>query len=115
LPAVFAVPGRTAVRLFVEFGGPFPGFVPSARDYEARVDVRLGHSSGWGELVTVALRFGGLIDPDHYLAYSNRPKEITPEVQGKANAALARLIEQIGSGRERVESRGNDLRDGDAG
>jgi hypothetical protein len=74
LPAVFSILGRTAQQMFIEFGVPDAGGVP-AHDCQAQIDVRLGHRDEWAHLIAFTLRASRITDPDHYIAYSNRPSD----------------------------------------
>ena len=96
LPAGFAVAGREAQQLFLEFEAPFSGFVPEARDYKAQIQVRVGHRKGWRPLLTFTLRAANIIDPDRYTVYNNAPVELTKEDQKRADAALLELLEEQG-------------------
>jgi hypothetical protein len=73
--------GRTAQQLFIEFGGPFAGGLPT-RDYQAQIDVKLGHREDWYHLITFILRASRITSPKRYIAYSNRPYEITAPDSG---------------------------------
>ncbi|GAA2579215.1 hypothetical protein [Streptomyces lienomycini] len=106
LPACFAVAGRGADQLFVEFGAPFPSFVPEARDYKVRIEAKLGHrllrhrllrraKGGWQHLVTFPLRAAHITEPGRYLAYSNSPHDLTKDDVRKANEALAGLLNKL--------------------
>ena len=57
-PAVFSIPGRTAHQMFIEFGGPFPGVIPTARDYQALIEVKLGHRKKWKRLLRFTISLG---------------------------------------------------------
>lgn len=92
-PAGFVVAGREAQQLFIEFEAPFSGFVPEARDYTVRIQVRVGHRKGWRSLLTFTLRTTNIIHPDRYAVYNNAPLELTKEDQKKADAALLELLE----------------------
>ncbi|GLP65751.1 hypothetical protein TUSST3_23710 [Streptomyces sp. TUS-ST3] len=98
MPAVFAVDGRKAEQRFIEFGAPFPGFIPQARDYTVTLEGTLGHRKGWRPLLTFTLRMGNMINPSQYITYSNSPHDLTEADREKANAALdalaAKLAEQ---------------------
>ncbi len=76
LQAAFSILGRTAQQMFIEFGVPFPfpGGVP-ALDYQAQIDVKLGHHKEWEHLITFTLRATRITDPERYIAYSNSPSE----------------------------------------
>jgi hypothetical protein len=78
--AAFSIPGRTAQQTFIEFGVPFPfpSGVPAV-DYQAQVDVKLGHHQGWSHLITFTLRATRIMDPDHYITYSNLPIEVVAD------------------------------------
>ncbi|MET7353387.1 hypothetical protein [Streptomyces mirabilis] len=93
LPAGFAVAGREAQQLLVEFEAPFSGFVPEPRDYKVQLQAKVGHRKGWRSLVTFTLRAANIIDPDRYTVYSNAPLELTKEDRQKADAALLELLD----------------------
>ncbi|MGW4518655.1 hypothetical protein ACWEO4_43720 [Streptomyces sp. NPDC004393] len=92
LPAGFAVAGREARQLILEFEAPFSGFVPEARDYKVQMQARLGHRKGWRPLLTFTFRAANIIDPHRYAVYSNAPIELTKEDRQKADAALLELL-----------------------
>ncbi|MEV5787816.1 hypothetical protein AB0L42_43785 [Streptomyces sp. NPDC052287] len=94
MPAVFAVAGREAQQLFIEFEAPFSGFVPEPRNYKAQIQARLGHRKGWRTLLTFTLRAANIIDPDRYTVYRNAPLELTKEDRRKADAALLELLDE---------------------
>ncbi|MWA12247.1 hypothetical protein [Streptomyces sp. BA2] len=101
LPACFAVAGRTAEQLFIEFGAPYPTFVPEARDYKVVIEAKLGHRKlrhrvlrrrvEWESLVVFTLCVAQIAYPKSYIAYSNSPRDITEEDRRKAEAALGDL------------------------
>jgi hypothetical protein len=97
-PVVFSVPGRTALQMFIEFGGPFPGVIPEARDYHALIEVKLGHRRKWRHLVRFAIRAAHITSIDHYITYSNAPHDLTPEVTAKAEASLKEFAIKIEQG-----------------
>jgi hypothetical protein len=72
LPAAFSIPGRTAQQKFIEFGRPFGGNVP-ASDCRAQIDVKLGHRSGWEQLITFTFWATRIEQPHVYIAYHNSP------------------------------------------
>lgn len=94
LPAGFAVAGREAKQLLIEFEAPFSGFLPEPRDYKVQLQVRVGHRKGWRSLLTFTLRAANIIDPDRYTVYSNAPLELTKEDRQKADAALLELLDE---------------------
>ncbi|MEV6112598.1 hypothetical protein AB0L59_08715 [Streptomyces sp. NPDC052109] len=94
LPAGFAVAGREAQQLFMEFEAPFAGFVLEPRDYRVQMQVRVGHRKGWRPLLTFTLRAANIIDRDRYTVYSNAPVELTREDRQKADAALRELLDE---------------------
>lgn len=117
LPAGFAVAGREAQQLLVEFEAPFSGFVPEPRDYKVQLQAKVGHRKGWRSLVTFTLRAANIIDPDRYTVYSNAPLELTKEDRQKADAALLELLDgQEGLSAPRERKRRDSLNDeGDTG
>ncbi|MFI2205809.1 hypothetical protein ACH47Z_34575 [Streptomyces sp. NPDC020192] len=92
LPAGFAVAGRAAEQIFIEFEAPFAGFVAEPRDYKVQIQVRVGHRKGWRPLLTFTLRGANIIDPERYTVYSNAPLVLTKEDRQKADAALLELL-----------------------
>lgn len=89
LPAGFAVSGRAAEQLFIEFGSDSPRyFLPEPRDYRLRVEARLGHLDGWQPLLTFTFHAARLTRPSAYVAYRNRLDEITEEERVRGAAAL---------------------------
>ncbi|MFE5082008.1 hypothetical protein [Streptomyces mirabilis] len=96
LPAGFAVAGREAQQLRIEFEAPFSGFVAEPRDYKVQIQARVGHRKGWRTLLTFTLRAANIIDPDRYTVYSNAPLELTKEDRQRADAALLELLDEQG-------------------
>lgn len=95
LAAVFSVPGRTAHQIFIEFGGPFPGLVPEARDYQALIEVKLGHRKKWKRLIEFPVRAGHITSIDHYITYRNTIHDLTPELIAEAEASLKEFRKRI--------------------
>jgi hypothetical protein len=81
--------------MFIEFGAPFLGFSPQARDYPVTIEVKLGHKENWHPLVSFTLRAAHIIHPTNYIAYSNSPHDLTEEDRKKADAALADLAVKL--------------------
>ena len=100
LPAGFAVAGREVEQVHMEFGGPFPGFVPEARDYTVLIEVLLGHKKGWQPLIEFQLRAGRIRTPHQFIAYSNSPQSPTDADRAKADAALKKLLEVLNNEKE---------------
>jgi hypothetical protein len=92
LPAVFSIPGRTAQQMFIEFGAPFPDVIPLARDYEVRIEVKVGHRKNWKQLITFRFRGAHITHPDRYIAYSNSRHDLTEETVRESETALQKLI-----------------------
>ncbi|MEU8933331.1 hypothetical protein AB0D30_26040 [Streptomyces sp. NPDC048409] len=105
LPAPFAVSGRAADQVFLEFGAPFPGFVPEARDYRAVIEGRLGRRTvldralrrhqTWQPILSFTLRARHITEPGAYIPYSNKPGDRTEEELRKADAALGALLKTL--------------------
>ncbi|UUU23312.1 hypothetical protein [Streptomyces sp. DSM 40750] len=95
MPAVFAVDGRKAEQRFIEFGAPFPGFIPQPRDYTVTLEVMLGHRKRWQPFLTFTLHAGNMISPSQYITYSNSPRDLTEADREKANAALEALAAKL--------------------
>jgi hypothetical protein len=94
LPAGFAVAGREAQQLFMEFEAPCAGSLLEPRDHKVQIQVRVGHRKGWRPLLTFTLRAANIIDRDRYTVYSNAPVELTKEDRKKADAALRELLDE---------------------
>ncbi|WP_435224374.1 hypothetical protein [Streptomyces sp. Tue6028] len=92
MPAGFAVAGRAAEQIFIEFEAPFSGFVVQPRDYKVQIQVRVDRRKGWCPLLTFTLRAANIIDPERYTVYSNAPLVLTKEDRQKADAALLELL-----------------------
>jgi len=89
MPAVFAVSGRTALQLFIEFGTSKPRYlVPEARTYRVSIEVLLGHKTEWCPLVTFAWHAERLNHPTQYIAYRNSGESVESEGPDKAVASL---------------------------
>jgi hypothetical protein len=71
LAASFAVPGRTACQLFLEFSQDDPDYVPPAATVSVRLEARLGHSKKWKTLMIFPMRLDQVKDPKAYLAWGN--------------------------------------------
>ncbi|SDT37127.1 hypothetical protein [Jiangella sp. DSM 45060] len=95
LPAVFAVPGRQVVQKFIEFGGPFPGFVPVGRDVTAGIEAKLGHRDTWQHLLTFTLHMQHVAQKGIYLAHSNSRTPCTPDEAERANEVAKELLEKM--------------------
>jgi hypothetical protein len=80
--AVFAVGGRSTQQLFVEFG--FSGTL-DCKDYEAKIEAKLGHKKSWKPLLSFTLRASNAEHPTSYITYSNDPdparKRIKPTTE----------------------------------
>jgi hypothetical protein len=94
-PAVFSIAGRTAEQLFIEFGVSFSNITPLARDYQVRIEGKVGHRRKWRQLITFTLRGAHITDPGNYITYSNSPSGLTEEVIRRSEAALENLVKRI--------------------
>ncbi|WAU84862.1 hypothetical protein O1Q96_37330 [Streptomyces sp. Qhu-G9] len=89
LPAAFAVPGRSAEQLFIEFGTSKPRyFVPEARPCQVAIEALLGHKEGWRELVVFTWHADRLVNPSAYIAYRNLAEAVEGDGSDVAVAAL---------------------------
>ncbi|MFF7933300.1 hypothetical protein [Streptomyces sp. NPDC007940] len=91
LPAGFAVPGRGAEQLFIEFGTEFPHFTPEARDYRVSIEAKLGHRKGWRSIITFNLHVARITDPSRYIAYKNSLEDVTDEQLAASKSAFEEL------------------------
>jgi hypothetical protein len=95
LPASFAVAGREAEQLFIEFGADLPRyFVPAARDYRVTVEARLGHRDEWQPLVTF-IWHGARVTNTAYIAYRNSIADLTKEERVNGEAMLKALAVKV--------------------
>ncbi|MGW1903090.1 hypothetical protein ACWCQB_38285 [Streptomyces hirsutus] len=96
MPAVFAVPGRAAEQLFIEFGTSKPRyFVPEARSYRVVVEALLGREDKWHSLVTFTWQAGRLVHPVRYITYRNSSEVVEGEGPDKAAAGLDAVAAQV--------------------
>jgi hypothetical protein len=109
LPAGFAVAGRAADQLFIEFGTDKPKyFIPEARDYTVRIDARLGHVEGWRPLLTFTLHVARITRPSNYIAYRNSLEGMTEEDHAKAVTALRAVAAKVETTLEAHEGNGDE-------
>ena len=94
-PAVFSVAGRTAHQMFPEFGAPLLGFTLEARDYPARLEVKLGHKREWQPILKFTFRAGHLVYPDSFITYDNTPDSLSEEHRQDADTALKQLAQRL--------------------
>jgi hypothetical protein len=95
LPAVFAIEGRKAVQVFIDFGSPYLAMPMEGRDYRAQVEVKMGHRKNSRPLLTFTLRAGHIIHPGNYIAYSNDPGTVSPEDQEHARKLLEDIAKKV--------------------
>jgi hypothetical protein len=93
VPAIFAVPGRSAEQHFIEFGGLFPGFVLAANDCRVEITTKLGHRKKWKPLLSFTLRASRISFPDEYIVYRNLLYDQTEDDKAKLSKAFVRLSE----------------------
>lgn len=105
-PAVFAVPGRQVVQKFIEFGGPFPGFVPVGGNVVVGIEAKLGHAETWTRLLTFPLRMQHVTETGIYLAHSNSDIPCTPDAVKRANQLAQQLYDKVIRPREAAEPSG---------
>ena len=91
LPSVFVVNGRTAIQLFVEFGVPFPDFIPDPREYAASIECKVGHRKNWFKLLEFTLRLQNMTSPGSYIPYSNETVEVSASEVERALTELQSL------------------------
>ncbi|UIZ15739.1 hypothetical protein [Streptomyces sp. R527F] len=91
LPAVFAINGRTAEQIFIEFTALFPEFIPQLREYRASVRCKVGHREKLITVVEFPLHLENISSPTNYIAYSNSLGAIKPDKADEARAELERL------------------------
>jgi hypothetical protein len=103
LPAIFAVPGRSTVQMFIEFGSPWPGFALGGKEVDTTVETYLAHHGEWRELVTFPLAGQGIAAPDSYVAYTNQREQIPEDAPDKAAEGAAKLLAVM----QADETRGN--------
>ncbi|MFJ1971826.1 hypothetical protein ACIO93_24465 [Streptomyces sp. NPDC087903] len=95
LPASFAVAGRTAEQLFVEFGTDLPRwFIPESRDYRLTIEARLGHRREWQPLVTFTWH-AARVTNTAYIAYRNSIDDLSEQKRADGEAALRALAAKV--------------------
>ena len=97
-PAVFPVAGRTAYQIFVEFGvrptlaieigAPQLEFLLNAKDYQVRLEAKLGHRKKWRHILIFTLHAASIADPENYVTYENAPFNAS---EGEREAIQLRL------------------------
>jgi hypothetical protein len=92
MPAVFAVPGRATVQMFIEFGSPWPGFALGGKEVTTRLETYLAHHGEWRELMTFTLAGQAIAHPDAYIAYANRREQIPEDAPPRAAEGAAKLL-----------------------
>ncbi|WP_420000100.1 hypothetical protein [Streptomyces boninensis] len=73
-PAIFSVPGRQALQLFVDFGSELPQDRPHKEhlcDRTATIEAMLGDRDAWGPLVRFTLQLGRVQGPYEFGMYRN--------------------------------------------
>jgi hypothetical protein len=98
-PAVFSVKGREAAQYFIEFGGPFPGFVLEAKPYRVRVEATMGHRVGWRPMLDFILHADRIAFPENYITYSNEPLDRSNAQLARNEAALRKMMEKVEAAR----------------
>ncbi|MEU8750749.1 hypothetical protein AB0C88_09715 [Streptomyces chartreusis] len=94
MPAAFAVPGRAAEQLFIEFGTSKPRhFVPDARPYRVTIEALVGHKEGWRLIVAFTWHADRLVNPGSYIAYRNLPEV----VEGAGPDAALQALDAVAS------------------
>lgn len=100
MPSAFPVNGRQASQIFIEFGGPFPGFSVEAKIYRIRLEGVLGHKQRWVTLLEFDLRVTMVEHLGQYISYNNTPdwpdKDSQKAAELKAGELLRRLDESAG-------------------
>lgn len=95
LPAVFAVPGRQVAQKFIEFGGPFPGFIPVGRDITVGIETKFGHRDTWQRLLTFTLHTQHVAQKGIYLAHSNSRIPCSSDEVERASQVAKELLEKM--------------------
>jgi hypothetical protein len=72
--------------------------IPGARDYQALIEVKLGHRRTWRPLVGFIIRAAQITSLDHYITYSNAPHDLTPEAIATAEASLKEFARKLVQG-----------------
>ena len=103
-PAVFSVPGRTAVQSFQEFGAPSLGFILGAKDYRVRLEAKLGHKKKWCRIIDFTVRAWRIEHPENFITYENTPGSVPDNAQRERQIRL----EDTQAGIKRGKSSSND-------
>jgi hypothetical protein len=92
LPAVFSVPGRTAVQLYIEFFGEFFEYPPQPRPYSVSLEVKVSHRKKWRTYTKFTLHIDHVKHPDVPIAYSNDPQSVTEQDRIEAKKAFHNIF-----------------------
>ena len=74
-PASFAIQGRQAEQLFIEFGMESKAFTLEQKTYVAKLSARLGHRQRWKTILKFDFRADAIIHPGQYITYTNKQVE----------------------------------------
>jgi hypothetical protein len=88
-PAVFSVPGRTAIQTFQEFGAKSLGFKLRAKSYRIRLEAKLGHKEEWQSIVNFTLEACRIEHPENFITYDNSPSIGPDEKREEIQIGLA--------------------------
>lgn len=94
-PAAFPVEGRGARQVFIEFGGPFPGFAIEKGVYNVRVEAVMSHRPRWTTILKFDLRINLVDDLGQYIAYDNTPPWPDKRVEKAAGDKARELLEKL--------------------
>jgi len=71
-PAVFSVPGRSAVQVFAEFQKSDVDLDPKKqRDLSALIEAKLGHRRHWQQILAFTFRIQRVNGSEQYIPYSH--------------------------------------------
>lgn len=87
-PAVFSVPGRTAIQTFQEFGAESLGFKLRAKSYQINLEAKLSHKKEWHNIATFTLEAWRIENPGNFITYDNSPGTISDEKRQEIQIGL---------------------------
>ncbi|WP_338749698.1 hypothetical protein [Janibacter alittae] len=90
-PTPQTMPGRSAIRIHMEFRGDLLEHLPEPVDYKFTIELLLDDSIAWQVAGTGVLRFGHMVHPDRYITYDNSAEPCSPNEPIEAREALVAL------------------------
>lgn len=90
-PTPQTIPGRSAIRIHMEFQGDLLEHLPEPIDYRFTVELLLDESTAWTAAGSGVLRFGHMAHPDRYITYDNSAEPCSPDEHITSREAMRSL------------------------